>query len=243
MSRYFERAVDLTGKTAIVTDADRSLGASIAKALAADGARVVVACASNEEAIGSLAAGITAGGGRALAVKADVTDVGDVQRLLAETERTFGRLHILVTNSSLHGHARAAPSESEALLGYYNRNVLRLLQTASQAEPHFAPEGGSVFNIAGVVANPGLRDSALQATTDAIVDTAISRLSKSFEPKGIRVHSIKIDVQTPRPDGAPPGSADVVRICEDRLVETLSNSVRFWALRLESGTVRIRHSL
>ncbi len=92
---------ELTGKVAIVTGASKGIGAGIAKGLAAAGAAVVVNYASSKTGADRVVDDITAAGGRALALQADVSNAADVQRLFAETTAAFGRLDVLVNNAGV----------------------------------------------------------------------------------------------------------------------------------------------
>ena len=80
---------ELTGKVAIVTGASKGIGAGIAKGLAAAGAAVVVNYASSKEGADRVIADITGKGGKAIAVKADVSKATDVRRLFDETKKSL----------------------------------------------------------------------------------------------------------------------------------------------------------
>lgn len=90
----------LEGRAAIVTGAGSGIGRAIAQALAAQGAAVCIGDI-NLDAARTVASEIERANGRALAVRADVSQRGQVQALVAETARTFGRLDILVNNAGL----------------------------------------------------------------------------------------------------------------------------------------------
>jgi 3-oxoacyl-[acyl-carrier protein] reductase len=79
----------LAGKVAVVTGASRGIGASIAKHLADEGAAVVVNYASSKSGADRVVAEITGGGGKAVAVQADVAKEADIKRLFAETRKAF----------------------------------------------------------------------------------------------------------------------------------------------------------
>jgi citronellol/citronellal dehydrogenase len=97
--------VSLRGRVAIVTGSSRGIGAAIARGLAREGARVVVAAKSVRDrdrlpgTIHSVAAEIAAAGGEAVAIPCDVRDRGQVRDLVGRTVERFGRLDILVCNA------------------------------------------------------------------------------------------------------------------------------------------------
>jgi len=84
----------LKNQVAVVTGASKGIGAGIAKALAAEGAGVVVNYASSKEGADRVVAEIAGKGGKAVAVQADLAKPADVTRLFAETKKAFGRLDI-----------------------------------------------------------------------------------------------------------------------------------------------------
>jgi 3-oxoacyl-[acyl-carrier protein] reductase len=88
-------------KAAIVTGASRGIGKAVAKRLARDGFAVVVNYASNAKEADATVAGIQSAGGRAIAVKADVGNVADVERLFEETVKAFGAIDVVVNNSGI----------------------------------------------------------------------------------------------------------------------------------------------
>ncbi|MGI9069820.1 MAG: SDR family NAD(P)-dependent oxidoreductase [Bryobacteraceae bacterium] len=79
----------LKGKVALMTGASKGIGAGIAKALAAEGASVVVNYASSKEGAERVVADIEKKGGKAMAVKGDVGKSSEVQRIFAETKQAF----------------------------------------------------------------------------------------------------------------------------------------------------------
>jgi len=91
----------LDGKVAIVTGASRGIGRAIAERFAAEGARVAVNYVSGASAAETVVAGITADGGDAIAIRADVSQGGDARDLVAATMEHFGRIDILVNNAGI----------------------------------------------------------------------------------------------------------------------------------------------
>jgi hypothetical protein len=101
----------LSGKTAVVTGGGRGLGQYMAEALSDAGANVVL-CSRKLEALEEVKAEIEGRGGKALALECDVTDPDDVDRVVKETEETFGAIDVLVNNS---GATWGAPAEQMPL--------------------------------------------------------------------------------------------------------------------------------
>ena len=91
----------LTNKVAIVTGSSDGIGRAIAERLAQDGATVVVNYGKSADKAKQVVAGIEAKGGKAIAVQADMSKVGDVGRLVKDTVKRFGRLDILVNNAGM----------------------------------------------------------------------------------------------------------------------------------------------
>src|SRR5580693_1907358 len=117
----------LSGKTAIVTGASKGIGAGIAKGLAAEGAAVVVNYGSSKEDADRVVSEITGHGGRAIAVKGDVSKSADVKRLFAETKKAFGTLDVLVNNAGVYQFAALEEITEEQFHRQFNTNVLGLI--------------------------------------------------------------------------------------------------------------------
>src|SRR5882757_6488675 len=92
---------DSTSKVAIVTGASRGIGAAVAERLAADGFGVVINYSGDAKPAEALARKIEGGGGRALTVKADVSDAKAVRGLFDAAEAVFGGVDVLVNNAGI----------------------------------------------------------------------------------------------------------------------------------------------
>ncbi|MEO6690070.1 MAG: glucose 1-dehydrogenase [Dokdonella sp.] len=180
----------LTGKVAVVTGASKGIGAGIAKSLAAAGAAVVVNYASSKEGADRVVAQITGAGGKAIAVQGDVAKSTDVQRLFAETKKSFGAVDVLVNNAGVYQFAPLEDVTEEEFHRQFNTNVLGLILTTQEAVKHFGNEGGSVINISSVVTRLGLPGSTVYSATKGAVDTITHVLSKELGARKIRVNSI-----------------------------------------------------
>ena len=180
----------LTGRVAIVTGASKGIGAAIARALAAEGAAVVVNYAGSRAGAEGVVKAISAAGGRALAVQADVAKLEDVQRLLTESIKAFGAPDILVNNAGVYEFAPLEAVTAQLFHHQFNTNVLGLLQVTQETVKHIGPKGGSVINISSVVTRTSLPGSSVYAGSKAAVDTITRVLAAELGARKIRVNSI-----------------------------------------------------
>ncbi|MBY5446471.1 glucose 1-dehydrogenase [Rhizobium leguminosarum] len=179
----------LTGKVAVVTGASKGIGAAIAKALAAEGAQVVVNYASSKAGADAVVQAIGAAGGKAIAVQGDVSKAGEAQGLVDAAVKEFGKLDVLVNNSGVYEFAPIGEVTEEQYRRMFDVNVLGVLLTTQAAAKHLG-EGGSVINISSVVTSLGLPASAVYTGTKGAVEGINSVLAKELGPRKIRVNAI-----------------------------------------------------
>ena len=180
----------LKDQVAVVTGASKGIGAGIAKALAAEGAAVVVNYSSSKEGADKVVAQIKSQGGKAIAVQGDVSKQADITRLFAETKKAFGRLDVLVNNAGIYKLAPLENVTEELFHSQFNLNVLGLLLTTKEALKFFGPEGGSVINVSSGISTVLPPNSTVYAATKAAVDAITVILSKELGARKIRVNSI-----------------------------------------------------
>jgi 3-oxoacyl-[acyl-carrier protein] reductase len=179
----------LTGKVAVVTGASKGIGAAIAKSLAAEGAAVVVNYASGKTGADTVVSTISAAGGKAVAVGADVSTASGAQSLIDAAIKNFGRLDVLVNNSGVYEFLPIEAVTEEHYNKMFKVNVLGVLLTTQAAVKHLG-EGGSIINIGSVVSSLTPPNSAVYTATKGAVDAITGVLSKELGPKKIRVNSI-----------------------------------------------------
>jgi len=180
----------LAGKVAVVTGASKGIGASIAKHLAAEGAAVVVNYASSKPGADRVVAEIVGSGGKALAVRADMTQPEQIKQLFSETQRAFGSLDVLVNNAGIYEFAPLESVTAEHFHKMFDLNVLGLLLATQEAVKHFGPQGGSVVNISSVASTSRYPATAVYSATKAAVDAVTRSLATELGPRKIRVNSI-----------------------------------------------------
>jgi 3-oxoacyl-[acyl-carrier protein] reductase len=179
----------LKGKVAVVTGASKGIGAGISKALAAEGASVVVNYASSKAGAESVVAAITAAGGKAVAVAGDVSKAADAQGIIDAAIKNYGRLDILVNNSGVYEFAPLEAVTEESFHKMFNINVLGAILT-TQAAAKYLGEGGSIINIGSGVSRLTPAYSTVYTGTKGALDAITGVLARELGPKKIRVNTI-----------------------------------------------------
>jgi 3-oxoacyl-[acyl-carrier protein] reductase len=179
----------LSGKVAVVTGASKGIGAGIAKALAAQGASVVVNYASSKAGADAVVAEIVANDGKAVAVGGDVSKAADAKGIIDAAVETYGRLDILVNNSGVYEFAPLEQITEESFHRQFNINVLGLLLTTQAAAKHLG-EGASIINVSSVVSRVTPPNTAVYSGTKGAVDAVTGSLARELGARQIRVNSI-----------------------------------------------------
>ncbi|MET0273413.1 MAG: glucose 1-dehydrogenase [Phenylobacterium sp.] len=179
----------LAGKVAVVTGASKGIGAGIAKALAAEGASVVVNYASSQEGADAVVGSIVQHGGQALAVQGDVSKPAEAKALIDAAVEAYGRLDILVNNAGVYEFSPIGEITETHYRRLFDTNVLGVLLATQAAAKHLG-EGASVINISSNISTLQLPDSAVYSGTKAAVDAITGVLAKELGPRKIRVNAI-----------------------------------------------------
>lgn len=180
----------LRDRVALITGGSRGIGKAIARALAAQGARVAI-CARDGEAARKAADEISPGGGRVLAFRADVTDRGHVRTLLREIAARWGQIHILVNNAGINARI-PIDSEDEArwlevltvtLVGtyYVTRETLRVMPSH---------DGGRIINMSSVLGRFGVPAYTAYCTAKHGILGFTRALALEVVGRGITVNAI-----------------------------------------------------
>ncbi len=179
----------LTGKVAVVTGASKGIGASIAKYLGDEGASVVVNYASSRAGADKVVSEITSGGGKAVAVQADVSKKGDIEKLFTETKKAFGKMDVLVNNAGIYEFGALDQITPEHFRKQFDLNVLGLLLTTQEAVKQF-PNTSSIINIGSIVGTSAVPGGSVYSATKAAVNAVTQSLAKELGPRKIRVNTI-----------------------------------------------------
>jgi 3-oxoacyl-[acyl-carrier protein] reductase len=178
------------GRTAIVTGASKGIGAGIAKALAASGAAVAVNYRGDAEGADRVVADITAAGGRAIAVQADVARRDDVNRLFARAREEFGPVDILVNNAGAAAFVPVTGVTEEQFQHEFGTNLLGPVLTTQALADQGDIGAASVVNVssAGALTHPPM--TALYTASKAALNAFTVVAAKELGPRGIRVNAI-----------------------------------------------------
>ena len=180
----------LAGKVAVVTGASKGIGAGIAQSLAAQGASVVVNYSSDKAGADKTVAAIAKAGGKAIAVGASVAKQADIDKLFAETKKSFGKVDILVNNAGVYAFEPIEQISEESIDRIFGTNVKGLLLTTKAAVGLFPSTGGSIINIGSVVSELTPPASSVYSGTKGAVDVITRVLARELGPRKIRVNSV-----------------------------------------------------
>ncbi|KAK7035443.1 hypothetical protein VNI00_011736 [Paramarasmius palmivorus] len=182
----------LSGKVAIVTGSSRSIGASIARRLAQDGATVIVNYVSNADAANEVVNGINSKGpGKAVAIQADVSSVEGGKKLLDETVKQLGKVDILVLNAGIMGSKVLADVDEQFYDDHMNINVKGPLFLTKAAVP-LLPSGGRIifFSTSLTKASGVLPNALVYVASKAAVEQLARVLAKDLGGRGITVNTV-----------------------------------------------------
>jgi NAD(P)-dependent dehydrogenase (short-subunit alcohol dehydrogenase family) len=183
----------LTDRAALVTGSTDGIGVAIARALAAEGARVVVSGRDSDRGA-AVAAEISGSGGRATFVRADLAGgAGAVRDLVAAAEAALGGpLDILVNNAAMLIDPGPTADLDESLIdAALTVNVTAtMLLTGAVAPTMAARGGGAIINVGSINGLIGMGGSALYSATKAAVHSLTKSWAAEYGPTGVRVNTV-----------------------------------------------------
>lgn len=186
------------GRVAIVTGGSRGVGWATIHRLASLGYAVVVNYAHDQRTADSTVEAVLAQNGTAMAVRADVDDDGDVERLFAETVEAFGPIDAVV--HAVRGRVDAAPvgeialAEFDALL----RTNVRAAFIVNQMAARQVRDGGAIVNLASSVPDSLLPAYGAYATTVAGADALTQMLALELRDRGVSVNRVSLEADSRR---------------------------------------------
>jgi 3-oxoacyl-[acyl-carrier protein] reductase len=180
-----------SSQVAIVTGASRGIGAAIARRLARDGFAVAVNYAGRSEDADLVVNAIASDGGRAIAVKADVSEPAAVRVLFDEAVAAFGRVDVLVNNAGIMPSAlpQLADTDDATFDRLFAVNVKGTFNTLREAARRLEA-GGRIVNFSSSVIGLALPGYAVYAATKSAVETFTNIMAKELRGNRITVNAV-----------------------------------------------------
>ena len=189
--KYLESLFGLDGRVALVTGASSGLGERFAQALALAGARVLL-CARREERLQAVVDGIARAGGKAAAVRLDVTDEVAVGEAFDAAEAAFGPVDILVNNAGIARVNTVIETSAEEWDEVIGVNLRAAFLVAREGARRMVAQdmGGSIINIASILSSFGTKGGASYCASKGGVAQLTRTMALELARHDIRVNAI-----------------------------------------------------
>lgn len=187
------QALQFADKSVLVTGAGSGIGAAVAQAFGAAGARVAVHYSRNREGAEAVASIIRQAGGQAIALAGDLLDRSVPDQLVAQTLQAFGGLDILVNNAGdMFGRRPLEQASDEDFDRVIGLNIHAAFALCRAAAPVMRQAGrGSMINTTSIAArNGGAEGAGLYGSAKAFVSTMTRALAREMAPHGVRVNGV-----------------------------------------------------
>ncbi|MCB1423589.1 MAG: SDR family oxidoreductase [Nitratireductor sp.] len=181
---------EFADKAVIVTGGSRGIGAEIARAFAAVGARVAIVYRSGKEAAENLCSEIAAAGGDAVAVQADISKPLDAKQAVEKAAKQFSKIDILINAAGIGPYLPLAGITEEHYRDIFDTNVLGTVMMIQAAVPHMPEEGGRIVNFASRLAYNPLPGSSIYSASKAAVVCLTHTYARELGAKNITVNAI-----------------------------------------------------
>lgn len=184
-------------KVMLITGASRGIGAATARLAAQRGYALGINYRQQREAAEALVREIEAGGGRALALCADVGDEAQVLRMFEDLDRAFGRLDVLVNNAGmLERQMRLEDMDVARLERVLQANVVGSFLCAREAIKRMSTrhggQGGAIVNLSSIASRLGAPNEYIDyAAAKGAIDSMTLGMAKELAADGIRVNAVR----------------------------------------------------
>jgi 3-oxoacyl-[acyl-carrier protein] reductase len=180
---------DTKSKVAIVTGASRGIGSAVADRLASEGFHVVINYSGEAASAEALAQKIEGQGGRALAIKADVSASKDVRRMFDAAETAFGGIDVLVNNAGIMLLSSIVETDDASFERQVGVNLRGPFNTLREAATRIR-NGGRIINLSSSVVGLLQPTYGVYAATKAAVEAMTSILAKELRGRAITVNAV-----------------------------------------------------
>ncbi|MFN9717990.1 MAG: SDR family oxidoreductase [Planctomycetota bacterium] len=212
--------IDLNGKVALVTGASRGIGRACAETLAACGADVIVNFLNSADAAKAVVNSIQSCGGRAIAVRADVSQRDDVTAMMDVIEQQFGQLDIIVSNAAAGGFrplAEATPASFDSIMRMNTAPLLWLTQAALPLLQK-SNDPGRVIAISSHGSIRGIANYGLIGTSKAALESLVRHLAFELGRSGINFNAVMPGIVATDAIRTLPGSEVMLRVVQEQIL-------------------------
>ncbi|WP_196602728.1 3-oxoacyl-[acyl-carrier-protein] reductase [Pectinatus frisingensis] len=206
----------LDGKVALITGASRGIGRAIALSLSAAGAAVAVNYAGNDAAAEAVRSEIIKNGGRAIIIKADVSDAAAVDAMIEKVIAEYGTIDILINNAGITKDTIVVRMKQQDWTAVINTNLSGVFNCCKPAAKLMMKKrAGKIVNMASVVGLTGNIGQANYAAAKAGVIGFTKSLARELAARGITVNAVA------------PGfiSTDMTAVLSDKARENILNGI------------------
>lgn len=176
-------------QVAIVTGASRGIGAEVARRLASDGFAVCINYASSAKEAEALVAELSAQGAKAIAVKANVADAGEVRAMFETTEQQLGKIDVLVNNAGVLKTVPLADTSDALYDQTFDINVRGTFNTLREAAARMN-EGGRIVNFSSTTLALNMPGYAIYNATKGAVEAFTHVFAKELRGRRITVNAV-----------------------------------------------------
>ncbi len=180
----------LEGKAALVTGGARGIGAAIAERLAKDGAAVAVNYSKSAKEAEAVVERIRKAGGKAVALKGDVSDPAQAKGLVDAAFKELGRLDILVNNAGRADFAPVSAVDPAHVKALFDLNVNGPIFATQAAAARFPKEGGRVISVSSVVAQHAFPGASVYSATKAALESLTRVWAAELAGQGVTVNAV-----------------------------------------------------
>lgn len=178
----------LTEKIILITGSSKGIGAMIAQHVSNEGAKVIINYSGSQEEAQQVVSAIVAGGGEAIAIKADVSNPQEVDQLFEKAIAHFGRIDVLINNAGIMITKLIRDTTDEDFQRQFDINVKGVFNTLRKATTHLA-DNGSIINISTTISKLMVPTYGTYTASKTAVEQLTRVVSREIG-RGINVNSI-----------------------------------------------------
>lgn len=212
--------IDLHGKVALVTGASRGIGRACVELLAKSGASVVVNYLNSHQAAKELVQSIHSTGGKAIAVRADVSERDDVLAMMEVIGKQFGQLDIVVSNAAAGGFRPLMQATPTSFDGILRMNSAPLLWLTQAALPMFQASRDlcKVIAISSHGSIRGIANYGLIGSSKAALESLVRHLAFELGPSGVNFNAVMPGIVATDAIKTLPGSAEMLAFVQEQIL-------------------------